>query len=70
MIPKYINKKIDKLNSLLDEARAIKNEIENWAESKGADTSSYEWYAKAIDDCNDVKSIYKDGLAEYFESRG
>lgn len=67
-IPKYINKKLDKLNNLIDEADLLKAEIESWAESKGIDTYSEEWYTAVIDESNSVSSIYKDGLIHFIEN--
>ena len=34
MIPRYIDKKIDRLDSLLEQAYVLKSEIETWAEKK------------------------------------
>ena len=31
VIPKYIDKKIDRLNSLLEQAYGVRSEIETWA---------------------------------------
>lgn len=68
MIPKYISKKIDKLEALLNQAFELKSEIERWAEKKGIDTSSNEWYEKVVDDVSGVNGIYKDGLDELIEN--
>lgn len=64
MLPKYIEHKIDRLYKLLNEADTIINEIEKWAEKKNIDTSSNEWYEKAVDDCFAVSGIYKEGIEE------
>ena len=64
MIPKYIEQKINRLNKLLGNAYTLKNEINEWAESKNIDTSSNEYYENVIDDCSSVSGIYKEGLEE------
>lgn len=66
-IPKYINKKIDRLEKLLEQALSEKIEIEKWAEKNGIDTTSNEWYNKAIDDVSGINGIYKEGLFELLE---
>lgn len=63
-LPKYIEKKCDKLNKLLESAGHLKNEIERWAESKGIDTCGNDWYRDVLDDFNEVKGICKDELLE------
>lgn len=68
MIPKYISKKIDKLEALLEQAFELKSEIERWAEKKGIDTSSNEWYDKVVDDSMGVNGICKESLLEYLEN--
>ena len=70
MIPKYIEKKIDKLNALLEQAHDIKIEIEKWAENNGVDTSDSEWYENVVNDCDSVSGISKDGLLEYIKEIG
>lgn len=67
MIPKYINKKIDRLEALLEQAFELKSEIERWAEKKGIDTSSNEWYEKVVDDSMGVNGICKEYLIEYLK---
>lgn len=67
MIPKYIDKKIDRLESLLEQAFELKSEIERWAEKKGIDTYSNEWYDKVIDDSMGVNGICKESLIECLE---
>lgn len=66
-IPKYINKKIDRMNNLIDQALSLRNEIESWAEDKGADISSMEWCEDVRDDCTSVTGISVDGMEEYFD---
>lgn len=70
MLPKYIENKIERLNKTLEKAYQLKNEIERWAETKGVDTSSNEWYKNVIDDCNAVSGIFKDGLEEILNNGG
>lgn len=64
-LPKYISKKIVRLNSLLEQANSLKLETETWAKKKGADTSDAEWYESVMDDCSSVKGISKEGLCDY-----
>lgn len=68
MIPKYIDKKVDRLSELLSHAYSLKMEIENWAESKGIDTSDMEWHENVIDDSSAVSGICKESLREYMEN--
>ncbi|MFG6344641.1 MAG: hypothetical protein K1W35_12945 [Lachnospiraceae bacterium] len=68
MIPKYIDKKIDRLNSMLDQAYLLKAEIEDWVESKGIDTYDTEWHKHVIDESSAVNGICKESLHEYIES--
>lgn len=68
MIPKYIDKKVDRLNELLRQAYFIKKEIECYAENKGIDTSDMEWYESVIDDSSSVSGICKEALHEYIEN--
>lgn len=70
MLPKYIEHKIDQLNKLLERAYKLKSEIERYAEGKGIDTSSNEWYKNVVDDCSSVSGIFKDGLEEILNNRG
>ena len=49
-IPKYINKKIDRINSLIEQAIALRDEVEQWAENNGADILSTDWYEIVRDD--------------------
>lgn len=70
MIPKHIENKIDQLNKTLEKAHQLKNEIEKWAERRGIDTSSNEWYEYVVDDCNSVGGIIKDGLEEILNNGG
>jgi hypothetical protein len=67
-IPKYIEEKIDRLELLLEQAYKLKTEIERWAEKKGIDTSSDEWYDNVIDDVSGVNGIYKEELYELLEN--
>lgn len=67
MIPKYIDKKVDKLCLLLQQAHTLKTEIEQWAESKGADVYSEEWFENVIDESSAVNGICKESLHEYIE---
>lgn len=64
MLPKYIENKIDHLNKMLERAYKLKTEIEDWAETKGIDTSSNEWYKNVVDECSTVNGIYKEELEE------
>jgi DNA invertase Pin-like site-specific DNA recombinase len=66
-IPKYIIKKINRLDKLLDEATELKHEIENWAESKGCDTVSSEWYNDVMDESSGCNGISLAGLQDYIE---
>lgn len=68
MIPKYIIKKIDRLELLLRQAFILKREIEKWAEKKGIDTSSNEWYENVVDEISGVNGIYKEGLDELLKN--
>jgi cytidylate kinase len=68
MIPKYIDKKIDRLESLLEQAFELKSEIERWAEKKGIDTSDVEWYNNVVNDSIAVNGICKESLIEYLEN--
>lgn len=70
MLPKYIENKIEQLNKTLEKAHQLKNDIERWAEKRGADTSSDEWYKDVVDDCNSVSGIFKEGLEEILNSGG
>lgn len=67
-IPKYINKKIDKLNNLLEHAYSTKLEIELWAHNNGADIYSIEWCETVLDDISAVQGIYKEKFCEYMEN--
>ena len=67
-IPKYINNKINRMNNLIDQATSLRNEIEGWAEDKGADTSSMAWCEDVRDDCTSVTGISVDGIEEYFNN--
>lgn len=69
MIPKYIDKKVDRLNSLLEQAYLLKAEIENWAESKGIDTYDEEWGKNVVDESSAVNGICKESLHEYIENK-
>lgn len=64
MMPKYIENKIEHLNKTIEKAYQLKSDIEKWAEKKGVDTSSNEWYEDVVDDCNSVSGIYKEGFEE------
>ena len=68
IIPKYIDKKVEKLNSLLGQAYSLKSEIEHWAENKGANTSDAEWYESVVDESSAVSGICKEALFEYMQS--
>lgn len=68
MLPAYITNKINRMNKKIDEAYALKAEIEKWAAKKGADVSGEEWEENVRDDCTSVSGIYPDGLDEYLES--
>lgn len=68
MIPKYIIKKIDRLELLLRQAFQLKREIEKWAEKKGIDISSNEWYENVVDEISGVNGIYKEGLDELLKN--
>lgn len=68
IIPKYIDKKVEKLNSLLEQAYSLKSEIEHWAESKGSDTSGMEWYESVVDESSAVSGICKEALFEYMKN--
>lgn len=68
MIPKYIIKKIDRLELLLRQAYLLKREIEKWAEKKGIDISSNEWYENVVDEISGVNGIYKEGLDELLKN--
>ena len=68
MIPKYIIKKIDRLELLLRQAFILKREIEKWAEKKGIDISSNEWYENVVDEISGVNGIYKEGLDELLKN--
>lgn len=70
MLPKYIENKIDQLNKTLEKAYQLKNEIERWAESKGVDTSSNEWYKNVIDECSAVNGIFKEELEKILDDGG
>lgn len=65
MIPKHINKKIDRLNALLEQAYTIKSEITTWTEKKGGDTTDMEWYENVIDECSAVNGICKESFYKY-----
>lgn len=69
IIPRYIDKKIDRLNSLLDQAYRVKSEIETWAEKKGINTSDTDWYENVIDESSAVIGISKEGLYEHYENK-
>ena len=69
MIPRYIDKKIDRLDSLLEQAYGLRLEIETWAEKKGMDTSDTDWYENVIDVSSAVSGICKEGLHEYYVDR-
>ena len=68
MIPKYIEKKINMLDSFLAKANKLRYEIEEWAEGRGADICSNEWDNIVVDECGGVNAISKEGLQEYLES--
>lgn len=70
MLPKTIKSKIDQLNKTLEKAQQLKNDIERWAEKRGIDTSSNEWYKDVIDDCSSVSGIFKEGLEEILNNGG
>lgn len=63
-MPKYIENKIEQLNKTIEKAYQLKSDIEKWAEKRGVDTSSNEWYEDVVDDCNSVSGIYKEGFEE------
>lgn len=66
-IPKYIDKKVDRLEKLIDEAVKIKMEIECWADVHGAETESMEWYNEVCTDYFSVCGISKSALHDYME---
>lgn len=66
-IPKYIEKKIDRMEKLLMQANSIKYEIESWAEGKGADITSNDWYQLSVDGSAGVNGVSLEGMKEYFE---
>lgn len=68
MIPKYIEKKIDKLNTLLEQAYTIRTELSTWVEKKGGDTTSPEWYKNVVDECSAVNGICKESFYDYIEN--
>lgn len=68
MIPKYIDQKIDRLYKHLRQANNLRYEIEAWAESRGIDTTTNEWYENVVDDCSAANGIFKDSLQELLEN--
>lgn len=64
-LPDYIGKKIDRLNSMLEQANSLKLEIEAWAKKKGANTFDTEWYESIMDDYSSVKGISKERFHDY-----
>lgn len=70
MLPKTIINKIDQLNKTLEKAYRLKKDIEKWAEKRGIDTLSNEWYSYVIDDCSSVSGISKEGLEEILNNGG
>ena len=42
--------------------------IEKWAEKKGIDISSNEWYENVVDEISGVNGIYKEGLDELLKN--
>lgn len=70
MLSKSIENKIYQLNKTLEKAHRLKNEIEKWAEKRGIDTSSNEWYRDATDYCSSVSGISKEGLEEILTNGG
>ncbi|GFI32835.1 hypothetical protein IMSAGC013_04242 [Lachnospiraceae bacterium] len=68
MLPKSIENKIDQLNKTLEKAHQLKNDIEKWAEKRGIDISSNEWYECVVNNCNSVSGIFKEGLEEIFNN--
>ena len=69
VIPKYIDNKIDPLNSLLEQAYGVRSEIETWAEKNGMDTSDTDWYENVMDESSTVSGICKEGLYEYYANK-
>ena len=67
-IPKYINKKIDRVNSLIEQAITLRDEIEQWAEKNGAETLSTDWYEIVRDDLTCATGISADGMEKYFNN--
>lgn len=68
MIPKYIDKKIDRLEELLEQAYELKSEIEKWAEKKGINTLDMEWYDNVVNNSIGVNGICKESLIKYLEN--
>lgn len=68
MVPKHIDKKIDRLNTLLERAYTIKSEITSWIEKQGGDTADMEWCENVIDECSTMNGICKDSFYEYIQN--
>lgn len=67
-IPKYINKKIDRINNLIEQAITLRDEVEQWAENNGAETLSTDWYEIVRDDCTCATGITVGGMEKYFNN--
>lgn len=55
--PKYIREKCKRMENLCEEARKLRNEVEEWCEKNGIDTYSTEWEENVRDEvggCNAV----------------
>lgn len=67
-MPKRIQNKIRRMNSLIDDANRMRVEIEKWCEENGIDTCSEEWAETVYDDCTWVKGILIEGVLEMLEN--
>lgn len=67
MLPKYIEKKIDRMERLIGEAITLKGEIEKWAVKKGIDIYSTDNHERVFFDGFGVCCIDKLGLLEMLE---
>jgi hypothetical protein len=64
-IPKYILKKIDRLNKLLSDAEDLKIDIERWVEKNGGNTLDEEYRDWVVECCIGCHGINSEPLQRY-----
>lgn len=64
-LPKYIERKINRIDALSDEMKSLHYEVDQWLRSKGVDIYDSDF----VEDCKDIftqeTSYYKEPLLKY-----